>query len=388
MNLNEKKLLPSPKRPTQFILSQPIKLSGMLIATSFCSYLHADTPAGWINSNITSAYTLNAFDFELTAAALAVNDTIDFLDARDELVAGTRSLTGNSGDLSGQRAEIQFGLGSMFTLFYRQQSQDLTVKFSPVSSVDLEDFDTELNTTSKAYGVKWNFYEAGRSGDDSPWSAASLELTKTESETDDFRSTISRVQLGTAQIALNPAQGIQVDNMEDEGWLARLIYMLPLSQNMIASAWGGYSSFEASSGTSTEIASNAIRSAFEQSFLVDETQYLMGLSLNWQITPRLPLQLTYEYIKVDERDLEIIRNASNLILPSFLRQTNLSDADDNHTLSGSISYWLTPRLHVGLHGKLLSSQFLGIMPHFNNPLSGSFADTAYGYAGVQIGYRL
>ena len=363
-------------------------LSAAIITASFCNTLHADTPVGWINSNITSAYTLNAYDFELSAAALAVNDTIDFLDIRDDLIAGTRSLTGNSGDLSGQRAEIQFGLGSMFTVFYRQQNQDLTVKFSPVSSVDLQDFDTELNTTSKAYGLKWNFYESGRSGDDSPWSAASLELTRVENETDDFRSTISRVQLGNAEITFNPAQGIQVDNMEDEGWLARLIYTLPLSKNLVASVWGGYASYEASSGTSSEIASNAIRSAFEQSFLVDETQYLMGLSLNWQITPRLPLQLSYEYIKVDERDLEIIRNPSNVILPSFLRQTNLSDVDDNHTLSGSISYWITPRLHLGLHGKLFSSQFLGIMPHFNNPLSGSFADTAYGYAGIQVGYRL
>jgi hypothetical protein len=365
-----------------------VTLAAMLVASLSTSHGQADTPLGFISSNSTSAYTLNSLDFEFAAATLAVNNTIDFLNARDELVTGTRSLSDNSGDLSGQRAEIQFGLGSMFSVFYHQQSQDLTVKFSPVSSVDLEDSDTALKTMSKAYGLKWNFYEAGRSGDDSPWSAASLELTRVENKTDDFRSRLSRVQLGNTQITFNPAQGIQVDNMEDEGWLARLIYTRPLGSSIVASAWGGYASYEASSGTSSEIDSATIRSAFQQSFLVDETQYLMGLSLNWQITARLPLQLSYEYIKVDNRDLEIIRNPSSVILPSFLRQTNLSDVDDNHTLSGSLSYWLTPRLNLGLHGKLFSSQFLGIMPHFNNPLSGGLADTAYGYAGVQVGYRL
>jgi hypothetical protein len=43
---------------------------------------------------------------------------------------------------------------------------------------------------------------------------------------------------------------------------------------------------------------------------------------------------------------------------------------------------------VALTAKLFSNQFLGLIPHYSNPLSGSFSDQPYGYAGVHLGFRL
>ena len=61
------------------------------------------------------------------------------------------------------------------------------------------------------------------------------------------------------------------------------------------------------------------------------------------------------------------------MLPSFLRGANLNaaTAKDNHTLHGSLSYWVTPQVHVSVTGKLFRNQFLGIITHYNNPLSSS-----------------
>jgi hypothetical protein len=71
-------------------------------------------------------------------------------------------------------------------------------------------------------------------------------------------------------------------------------------------------------------------------------------------------------------------------LPSFLTGAGQVSDLTNHTFNARASYWLSPDLNLGLFGNLYTNQFLGILPHFDNPLSGSFSSTPYGFAGIEL----
>lgn len=367
-----------------------------LIGTCFIGTLQgslafADSPLGFIHSDNPSAYTIPAWDYEITLAGLAVNDTIDFLDVRKDLLAGTRKLVGDSGDLTGRRAEMHLGLTSYLSAFYRRQEQDLKIELGSIASVNLLDIDDGLSTTMTAYGLKWNFYEAGYSDNGNPWHAASLELTRTSNKTKDYEGVIDKLKVdANLSVSFITPETFRLQQMEDDGWEARLLYSIPLGEKISTSFWAGYAENEATSGTGSSIVDSFLAPAFEQSFRTQEKHVLLGASVNWPITPRMPLQLSYEYVRINDAELTADVNALNSLLPSFLRGNNLNTAGtrDNHTLRGSLSYWVTPYAHISLIGKLYSNQFLGIIPHYNNPLSGSFAENPYGYAGIQIGISL
>lgn len=368
-----------------------LTLPSLLIAAGASGTLHADTPLGWMNSDHLNAYTPGAMKLELTGSLLAVNDTIDFLDIRDDLLAGTRQLQGDSGDLDGERVEIQFGITSYLSAFYRRQQQSLALDLGEVRSINLLAVDDSLDTTSTAYGLKWNFYESGYFDNSRSWYTASLEITRTENSTDNFAGTLDRITLnGDTSVLFTKPQTFRVDNMEDDGWQARLLYSFPMGNALTSSVWAGYAETEATSGTDSDMTAAFLAAAFRQKFTVEDQHALIGAGLNWQVTPRIPLQLSYEYIRITNSNVTAIVNPSNVLLPSFLQANNVSaiDVSDNHTLRGSLTFWVTPRFNVSLTGKLFSNQFRGVIPHFDNPLSGSFSEKPYGYAGIQIGMQI
>ncbi|MGH8465205.1 MAG: hypothetical protein ACRER5_13730 [Pseudomonas sp.] len=349
----------------------------------------ADTPEGWLSADNPSAYTLGAMEFELNVGGVAVNDTLDVFDVRGDLLAGNRSLEGDSGDLSGSVIDLQFGVTSFLTAFYRRQDTDMTVDVGEVRSANLLSLDDELSTETSSYGLKWNIYESGRGNGN--WTATSLELTRSEGSSDDFSGTFDRVTLSNSlEIIFNTPATFRLQDMEDEAWKARLLHTFPLSRNITSSIWGSYSETEATSGTGSTITSASLAPAFEQAFKVENKQYTVGASVNWQITPRIPLQLSYEYIRIQDTDHTVQVNPSNVLLPGFLRADNLTsmDHDDNHTLTGRLSFWITPQVTVSVTGKVFSNQFLGVIPHYQNPLAGSFSDEPYGYAGLHLGIKL
>lgn len=379
------------------LLTRPFFATGIKLAfvsallTGISPALRADTPLGWISADHLSAYTVDSGAFDVSVSALAVNETVDFLDIREDLLAGTRQLGGDSGDLVGNRAEVQFGVTSFLSVFYREQQQDLTVDIGEVSSINLISIDNALKTKSIAYGLKWNIYESGYQDNSRSWRAASLEISRTENTTNDFTGTLDRISLGEGLvITFGEPRTFRLQDLDDEGWQARFLYSFPLGDQLTTTVWAGYAENKSSSGTGSDIPSLALAPAFEQSIATDEDQVLVGAGLNWQITPRMPLQLTYEYIMINDSETELVTNPSNALLPSFLRASNIStvEADSNHTLRGNLSYWITPRINLGLTAKLFSNQFLGVVPHYNNPLSSSFADAPYGYVGVNLGIKL
>jgi hypothetical protein len=98
---------------------------------------HADSPLGWVHTDHISAYTIDARTFELNLGAIAVNEDLDFLGIRDDLLAGTRQLEGDSGDLSGNNLELNVGITSWLSAYYRRQQSELVIDIGEVRSINL-----------------------------------------------------------------------------------------------------------------------------------------------------------------------------------------------------------------------------------------------------------
>lgn len=367
------------------------KVFAVLLAVSamLAGGVQAQQPFGWIGGGHTSAYALQPGEFELSGKLLLVDDTIDVFNFRDDILAGNSRLIDNSGDLDGWRGELRVGVWRGLELFYRQQDQDLTLKVNSPASVNILDLSQGLSTQSTAWGAKWVFFESTAIDQTRPWTSAALELTQVENTSDDFDGYLESFQFSAnTNIRFEPPQRFAMDRLRDKGWRARIIMTRPVLPNIALSAWAGYGKSESSSGTSTQIDLQFLRDQFLQTFDLRENYLLMGASVNWQVLPRLPLQAGYEYIRINARRQDINSSDSSLI-PSFLRGNDLANsATHNHTLYANINWWLTPQIHIGLGGKLFTNQFVGVIPHYNNPLSGSFSDIAYGYAELKLGIRL
>lgn len=354
----------------------------------------AEAPAGWIHSDFVSAYTQDARTIDINAEAIRVNDSIDFLNIREDLLAGRTRLSDDSGDLDGFRGSVHVGLLDTLSAFYTRQQQDMTLKLGTVSSsIHIVDIDEELQTTREEYGLKWTFYQAGFLDSGGGSTAGTVELSSLRNSSDDFNLTFDRIDITTGSIpgsiyfAQNQTAGIK--QLEDEGWNLRFIYTTPLTTAVTASAWAGYGEIEATSGTGTTIPLASINAALTQRFDIEETWYRFGGNLNWQLSARMPLQLSYEYINIAKQSLIKTGGApaADFPLPSILQSSNLSSEDGNHTLTASLTWWATPAINVGVTARVFSNQFLGVIPHFNNPLTASFGDDPYGYLGLRVGIR-
>ena len=352
-----------------------------VLATGF-----TDTPAGWINNSNLTAYSTDAQTLEISAAVLRVNDTLDVFNIREELLAGNRRLVGDSGDLKGARFELNYGVTEWLSVFYRQQQQALRVDVGEVASVNILDIDSDLDTDRQEVGVKWVFFEGDLLNQDDRISAAALELSAFSNSSDSFDVLTDSISLNGLNISFTDPRTFSVTDLDDDGWTARLLYSTQLFGSAVGSAWLGYRESESSSSTDSDIGSEFIARQFRQQFSLEENYWLGGFSLNFSLTPRLPVQLSYEYLRTSSSEFVRDPETPPAGLPGFL-SASPSGEEVNHSFRGQISYWLTPDLHATLSGNLYSNQFLGVIPHFNNPLSGSFSDNPYGYLGLGIGYR-
>jgi len=370
----------------------------MRLLTSLCvlasvpaSPAQAEQPFGWTGIGHPSAYALAPGEFELSGNLLRVDDTIDFLNLRNDLLAGNQRLVGNSGDLDGRGGELRLGVWDSLELFYRQTGQDLALNIGPVSSADIDNLDTQLRTEREVYGVKWVFFESLNQDLSQPWTSAALELTSSQNRSDDFGGDLAGFRFSaTGGVTFDPPGRFGLDRLRDEGWGARLLFSSALNASTTTTAWAGYGQTEASSGTSWDIDVGFFRDAFLQTFDIEESQYRLGASVNWQYFPRLPVQVGYEYIAITDRKQTIKRGEGSLsrLIPSFLNGGGLAESETrNHTVYGSVNWWVTPQIYLGAGGKLFSSQFTGIIPHYNNPLSSSFSDITYGYVELKLGVK-
>ncbi len=348
----------------------------------------ADSPLGWIHSGDPSAYTIDKYSFELSGAILKVNETIDFLNFREDLLAGQQKLIGDSGDLDGERLEVHFGITDDLALFYTNQQQEFAIDLGPLSSVKLVDISKSLNTDMETAGLKWIFWRGGLLNSDNKFSAAALEISRSSNKTADFDLTVSEITTNGLTISFLNNATFSVADLQDESWKSRLIYTwpFPVLANSTATVWGGYGESDATAGSTSDIVSVTIKNFFEQQFKTSEEYYFAGANLNWALAPRLALALSYEYIHINATEFTRNPDPPRNGLPGFLTQPPLA-ISGNHTFSGSLAYWLSPRLNLRLSGNYYSNQYAGILPHFNNPLSASFANEPYGFIGLQLGIK-
>lgn len=376
---------PKTRRLTARLAAITVALPALLLA----SIAFADRPHGWTSGGSPDGYTADQWSLEISGSLMRVNDTLDFMNIRRDILGKNPRLGGKTGDFKGYSSEIQFGLLPTLSVFYRQQEHDLTAQLTQPASLDLESVDSVLRTSRESYGLEWVFFEAAAKDKASSWRSASLELAATENKSDDFGASIQRIRLDPRSIVeFQPPQRFAINRMADDGWTARVAITQALTENIAGNAWISHALNDASSGTVSEIELRAIADAFLQTFDLQERQWSAGASLRWNITPRLPVSVSYEYINITDRTLVSTRASNAVALPSFLRADNLTTETTNHVLHGSIDWWITPHIFVGAGGKLMSNQFLGILPHYNNPLSGSLSDLAYGFAELRFGMKL
>ena len=350
----------------------------------------AEQPFGWIGNDHASAYAIGMGRLELSGYRARVNDTIDFLNLRNDLLASNaQRLVGDTGDLTGSTLRFRIGVLDSLELFYRQSKQNLTVNLGTISSADIENLDNGLQTERKAFGAKWVVLDSISRDRSYPWSSVALELIRTVNQSDDFGGDLANLRTTAGGgVRFDPPGRFALDRLEDDGWRAKLLVSSAWSTTATATLWAGYGESQASSGTRWDVDVDFLRSAFLQTFDTRESQLVLGASVNWHLLPRLPVQLGYEYTHVTGREQDIFRGSSSLsrFLPSFLRGDGLEEGQTrNHSLFGSMNWWVTPEVYVGVAGMLFSNQFTGIIPHYNNPLSGSFGDLPYGYLEFRIG---
>jgi len=374
----------APRLPARLFAVSVALLALLPAGTAF-----ADRPHGWTSHGSPDGYTPDQWSLEVSGTLMRVNDTLDFMNIRRDILSDNPRLGGKTGDFKGYSGEIQLGVLPTLSVFYRRQEHDLTAQLTQPASLDLESVDSVLRTSGESYGVEWVFFEAATKDKSSPWRSASLELLTHENSSDDFGAFIQRIRLDASTIIdFRPPQRFAINRMADDGWTARVAMTQALTDSISGNVWVSHSQNDASSGTVSQIQSRTIANSFLQTFDLQERQWSAGASVRWNITPRLPVSVSYEYINITDRKLTSTRASTAVTLPSFLRADNLTTETKNHVLHGSIDWWITPQIFVGAGGKLMSNQFLGILPHYNNPLSGSLSDTVYGFAELRFGMKL
>lgn len=358
-------------------LPKALRAAIPLLCTVAASSAYAEQPYGWIGNDQVSAYTLAPLEFEISGHYLWLDSSVDAFGVRDDIRGSNPALVGDSGELEGQRGAIRAGLWHGLDIFYQRQDQDLTLEIAPDARADITQLDDRQETRSTAWGAKWVFYEARFQNRNRGWQSAALELIREENRSDDFTGYVQH---------LDQPQRFALDNLKDDRWQARLIYTTPFANSHTMTTWFSYGESESSAGTRIDSDVPELQEAFRQSLDIDEKQFSAGVSLNLQGRPRLPVQLSYEYIHVHDRKERIVSLDSQMV-PGFLRDSPRSSRDSNHVVTASVNWWVTPHMYVGATALVASHQYTGVMPHFNNPLTGNLADERYAHMELKLGIR-
>jgi hypothetical protein len=215
---------------------------------------------------------------------------------------------------------------------------------------------------------------------------ASVEASWLQNESDDFVFRFNQVDAGNITLQFTSPKEIRLSALEDDGWQTRLLVDGRLGRRSFWSGWVGLASYTATSSISTDITYAPIRSNFDRTFDIREDQLQAGIGVNWQIERDTPLQLFYEYRQIDRDEGSSVVGDNNSTLARYTNPGNLSPETSNHIVTGKIGYWPTPRLNLYVTGKVMSNQFLGIIPHYNNTLTSRFFDKLYGYAAFGVSY--
>ena len=350
-------------------------------ASHALSYEAGDALPGWMLQDAPIAHTLAVDEIEVSGNYLLVNDTVDFLDIREKMIGESALLSGDVGDLSGVSGGVNWGIESGLMLFARSSAIDLDTELGSAALFGELDSDKHLSTLSSQLGARWRIPKLNNQR-----LVVSLEALWQQNSSDDFVLRFNQVDAGEMMLTFSSPKEIRISGLEDSGWQARLLIDHMLSRHSFINGWIGMASYSAKSEVSTDITYAPIRTNFDRKFDIQEDQIQAGVGLNWQIRRDIPLQLFYEFRKIDREERGGDQPINSSTLAKFTNPENLAAETSNHIVTGKIGIWMTSRLNLSLTGKVMSNQFLGIVPHYNNTVTSRFFDKMYGYVGVGVSY--
>ncbi len=342
--------------------------------------LSSATYPGWLIQDTPMAFTLNQWEGELTVQWLMVNSAIDFMDIRGEVGGGSRLFTGDSGDLNGGRCTFNLGVLPSVMLFYSGQRHEIVTELGESHTFGSVDSDRGINTWSHEAGIRWNFLDV-------PFKdlTFAIEGAWIRHTSRDFSFSFLMVDAGDVILQFGSPREIRLSSLSDDGWRVRFIGSMLFGASFLLNFWAGYEAIDASSAISTNISYEPIKKNFDRRYSIKEDQLQLGIGMIWQVFPRVPFEFYYEYLHLSRSE----RSTGAPNTSSLARYTNpdgLTPESSNHIFTGKIGYWLTPNLNINIEGKLMTNQFLGIVPHYNNTVTSRFFDQFYGYIGLGAGY--
>lgn len=349
-----------------------------LLMVSSVSFAHAVKYPDWIFQDFTSAYTLHKNDFEITASWLVMNETIDFLDVKEKSIGNSNLFTASLGDYSGGKFLINYGLTDrlMFNGFYQKAKLDSTLG----SSSTFKDIDStqSLDTTTFKAGVRFKLMPEKRR---TP--AVSLELSYRKNNSDDAGFAFSELNSSSFPVPKGN-NSLMLRDLSDSGYSFNLIASKNL-EPFVHTLFAGFGRYSSDSSLNLLIDSNTMKADLTQKFEMDENIYSLGYTLGLKFFERMPIFISYTYLKTDVDMKGSSNTLSGFIPDHYLNTENMENISSNHIISGKLVYWITPHVNLTLDGTIYKNHFLGIVPHYNNSLTNKFFDYRYGYISLGVG---
>lgn len=333
----------------------------------------------WVFQDMASAFTLRKGVVELTGYYLVVNDTVDVFDVREKELGDSHLLAGSIGDYSGFKGILNYGLTNRLMLHYSYQDGDMDTTLGTSSTFEGLDSTDTLSTRSHNIGFRLNILSESRKAP-----ALALEAAYSRNDSDDVRITFTGITTGKTRIDFADRQNIRMSNLSDDGFELKFLISKTMSKWITPTIWAGYSRYSADTKVSTSITLPSIKENFDRKFDMDEEAFSLGVGLGIQFFKRMPIFLSYRYITLD-RDIHTDTPLDTSILARYTNPDGMDEETENHIFSAKIVYWITPHVNLNLDGQLFTNQFLGIVPHYNNPLTNRFFYNMYGYLGIGLG---
>ena len=331
----------------------------------------------WVFQDMASAFTLGKGVVELTGCYLVVNDTVDVFNIRDKELGDSRLLSGSIGDYSGFKGIFNYGLTNRLMLHYSYQYGDLDTSLGTSSTFEGLDSTDTLSTSSHNIGFRLNILSESRKAP-----ALALEAAYLRHDSNDVRIGFTGIRAEEMTIHFADSQNIKMSNLNDDGFELKFLISKTMSRWITSTIWAGYSRYSADTKLSTSI--SFIKDNFDRKFDMDEQVFSLGISLGIQFFKRMPIFLSYRYLTLD-RDIGTDTPLDTSMLARYTDPENMNKQDSNHIFSAKIVYWITPHINLNLDGQLFTNQFLGIVPHYGNPLTNRFFYNTYGYLGMGLG---
>jgi len=349
-------------------------LLGLLV---FIPAAHAVKYPDWVFQDLPSAYTMQKNTFEVTGSWLVMDDTVDVFDVKKSEIGNSSLLSTSTGDYKGMKGLFNWGIVDRLTFLGHYQSAELGTAFGSSSTFKDIESTQELSTTSWGAALRFKILQ-----EETRRPALSMEASYYGNRSDDAGFTFTEVNTGSITIPSGD-NSLMLSGLSDSGY-SLTILASKNRKGWVHSCFAGISSTSADSTLDLTIDTDILKTKIGQDFQVDETNWYLGYSLGIKVFERLPIFFSYKYIKVNS-DTTSDNKLSGFLPDRYSDLENMDSNNENHVFSGKLVYWIAPNVNLTLDGTIYKNHFLGIVPHYNTPLTNRSFDYKYGYIGLGIG---